>query len=180
MCSQAPDVCSLSDASLRGRLDELERTIRATEAERARCLAEVERRGLHARDGQLSAAAWLAARHRLAQGAAEARVRVARALEQMPRVAEALARGEIPSAAADALVRAREAGPEAFARSEEALVESARSLPHRSIGGASRSMPSRPLATRPRAMPAGGSRRWWGWTAWSEPRVSSIRRTGST
>jgi hypothetical protein len=93
----------------------------------------VERRGLHARDAQLSAATWLAARHGLAQGAAEARVRVARALEEMPRVAEALSRGEISGAAVDALVRAREAGPEAFAGSEEVLVESARSLPHREL-----------------------------------------------
>jgi hypothetical protein len=133
MCSPRADVRSLSDGSLVSRLDVLERTIRATEAERARCLAEVERRGLHARDGQLSAAAWLAARHGMAQGAAEGRVRAARALEEMPRVAEALARGEISSAAADALVWAREAGPEAFARSEDALLESARSLPHREL-----------------------------------------------
>jgi hypothetical protein len=123
----------LSDESLCERLDVLERTIRATEAERARCLAEVERRGLHARDGQLSAAAWLARRHTIPQGAAEGRVRVARALEKMPGVAAALSRGEISTAAADALARAREAGPDAFSRSEEALVESARSLPHREL-----------------------------------------------
>jgi len=133
MCSPAPDVRSLSDASLCERLDALERTIRATEAERARCLAEAERRGLHARDGHLSAAAWLAARHAIPQGTAEGRVRVARALEEMPRVAEALARGGIAPAAAEALVRAREAEPDAFARSEEALVGSARSLPHREL-----------------------------------------------
>jgi hypothetical protein len=133
MCSPRADVRSLSDASLCERLDVLERTIRATEAERARCLAEVERRGLHARDGQLSAATWLAARHGMGQAAAEGRVRMARALEEMPRVAEALSRGEISTAAADALVRAREAGPEAFAGSEKVLVESARSLPHREL-----------------------------------------------
>jgi len=113
MCSPASNARSLSDAELGARLDELERTIRATEAERARCLAEVERRGLHAAEGQLSAAAWLARRHGISPGLAAAQVRVARALEEMPRVA-------------DALARAREAGPEAFARAEEVFVESAR------------------------------------------------------
>jgi len=113
MCSPASNARSLSDAELGARLDELERTIRATEAERARRLAEVERRGLHAAEGQLSAAAWLARRHGISPGLAAAQVRVARALEEMPRVA-------------DALARAREAGPEAFARAEEVFVESAR------------------------------------------------------
>jgi hypothetical protein len=133
MCSPARDVRPLVDAELVARLDELERTIRTLEAERARCLAEVERRGLHAAEGQLSAAAWLALRHGIAQGAAAAQVRVARALEEMPQVAGALARGEISTAAVDALARGREAGPEAFARAEEALVESARSLSHREL-----------------------------------------------
>jgi hypothetical protein len=69
----------------------------------------------------------------MAPGAAEARVRVARALEEMPRVAEALSRGEISTAAADALARAREVEPEAFASSEKELLERARSLPHRDL-----------------------------------------------
>ncbi len=133
MCSSAVEAGSLSDVELGARLDELERTIRATEAERARCLAEVERRGLHAADGQLSAAAWLARRHGIPQAAAAAQVRVARALEEMPRVADALARGDISTAAADALARAREAGPEAFARAEEAFIESARACSHHEL-----------------------------------------------
>jgi hypothetical protein len=133
MCSPAADVLALSDVELAVRLDELERVTRATEAERARCLAEIERRGLHARDGHLSAAAWLAQRHGMSQGSAEARVRAARSLEEMPRAAEALARGEISTAAVDALVRARDAAPEAFARAEPALVRSARSRSHRDL-----------------------------------------------
>lgn len=91
------------------------------------------RRGLHAADGQLSAAVWLARRHGIPQGAAAAQVRVARALEEMPRVADALARGEISTAAADVLVRARESVPHAFPRAEEALVEQARSSSHRDL-----------------------------------------------
>ncbi len=60
-------------------------------------------------------------------------MRAARALEEMPRVAEALSRGEISTAATDALVRAREAAPDAFARVEDGLVERARSLSHRDL-----------------------------------------------
>jgi hypothetical protein len=133
MCSPVPDVLSLSDVELATRLDELERVTRTTEAERARCLAEIERRGLHARDGHLSAAAWLAQRHGMSQSSADARVRAARSLEEMPRAAEALARGEISTTAVDALVRARDAAPEAFARAEPALVRSARSRSHRDL-----------------------------------------------
>jgi hypothetical protein len=133
MCSPAPDVRLLSDDALVLWLDERERSARGIAADRASGLAEVERRGLHARDGQLSAAAWLARRHAIPQGAAEARVRVARALEEMPRVAEALSRGEISTAATDALVRAHEAAPDEFARVEDGLLERARSLSHRDL-----------------------------------------------
>jgi hypothetical protein len=123
----------LSDEELGVRLDELERTAWLLEAERARCLVEVERRGVHTADGQLSTAAWLAHRHGISQGAAAAGMRVARALPEMPRVAAALAEGEISTAAVEELVRAREAAPGAFARSEETLVEQARSLSHRDL-----------------------------------------------
>jgi hypothetical protein len=133
MCSPAPDVRSLSDAELALRLDERERSARWIAADRARCLAEIERRGMHTADGQLSAAAWVARRHGLSQGTAEAQVHTARALEQMPVVADALSRGEISTAATDALVRAREAAPDAFARVEDRLVERARSLSHRDL-----------------------------------------------
>jgi hypothetical protein len=133
MCSPAPVVRSLSDLALCARLDDVERAVRSLEAERARCLAEVERRGLHARDGHLSPSAWLAHRHGLAQGAAATRVRVALALEEMPRTAEALACGEISDAAVDALARTREVAPEAFESAEGALVEQARSLSYRDL-----------------------------------------------
>jgi Domain of unknown function (DUF222) len=133
MCSPAPDVRSLSDADLALRLDERERSARWIAADRARCLAEIERRGMHAADGQLSAAAWVARRHGLSQGAAETRMHTARALEEMPLVAEALSRGDISTAATDALVRAREAAPDAFACVEGGMVERARSLSHRDL-----------------------------------------------
>jgi len=122
------DLPALSDGELGVRLDELERAARVIEAERARCLVEVERRGVHSADGQLSAAAWLAYRHGISQGAAAAHVRVARALEEMPRVADALAEGEISTAAVEAMVRTRESAPDVFGDAEEAFVELAKTL----------------------------------------------------
>jgi plasmid maintenance system antidote protein VapI len=133
MCSPAVDVGSLTESELGAHLDELELSARAMEAARARCLAEIERRGVHARDGQLSAAAWVANRHGISQSEAATQTRVARAMDAMPRVAEALSSGEISAAAADALARARDAAPQAFAHVEEAMVESARSLSHRDL-----------------------------------------------
>ncbi|MGH3369919.1 MAG: DUF222 domain-containing protein, partial [Nocardioidaceae bacterium] len=69
----------------------------------------------------------------ISQGAAAAHVRVARALEEMPRVAVALAEGEISTAAVEAMVRTRESAPEAVSDAEEALVESAKTLSHRDL-----------------------------------------------
>jgi len=60
-------------------------------------------------------------------------VRVAGALEQMPRVADALARGEFSAAAVDVLARTRETSPEVFSRAEQTLVDQARSLSHRDL-----------------------------------------------
>src|SRR5918996_691233 len=127
------ELTSLSNQELGVRVDELERAGRVIEAERARCLVEVERRDVHAADGQLSAAAWLAHRHGISERTAAAHVQVARALVEMPRVADALAEGEISASAVEALVRARDAAPAAFAQEEEALVGSAKALAHRDL-----------------------------------------------
>jgi hypothetical protein len=54
---------------------------------------------------------------------------MARALEQMPVTADALAGGEVSSAAVSLLASAQEAAPEHFARAEDALVDAARTLP---------------------------------------------------
>ena len=127
---RSDELASLSDQELAVRVDELERAARVIGAERARCLVEVERRGVHAADGQLSAATWLAHRHGISQGAAAAQVQVARALVEMPRVAGALAEGEISGSAVEALVRARDAAPKAFVLD---VVGSAKSLSHRDL-----------------------------------------------
>src|ERR687891_390034 len=127
------ELTSLSNQELGVRVDELKRAGRVIEAERARCLVEVERRGVHTADGQLSAEAWLAHRHGISQGTAAAHVQVARALVEMPHAAGALREGEISASAVEALVRARDAAPEAFAQEEEVLVDSAKSLSHRDL-----------------------------------------------
>jgi Domain of unknown function (DUF222)/HNH endonuclease len=123
------DLRAASDDGLVSYLDDLERTDRFIDAERARTVAELERRQVFTRDGHLSLASWMVARHGVAPSTAAGQVRMARTLEQMPVTAEALAGGEVSSAAVSLLVSAQEAAPGAFARSEDALVDAARSLP---------------------------------------------------
>lgn len=125
---RAEDLGALSKDALASDLDELERASRIVEAELGRRLAEYERRRAFASDGHLSAAAWLAHRQGLSRSAAEGRVRRANALERMPAVARAFGDGELSESAVHVLSTAREAAPEAFARSEPALVEAARSM----------------------------------------------------
>jgi hypothetical protein len=56
-------------------------------------------------------------------------VRLARALDQMPATADALASGEVSAPAVGVLVRARQGCEEAFAEVEAVLLEAARDLP---------------------------------------------------
>jgi len=123
------DLGTLSDEALAGHLDEIERAGRILEFERGRGLAELERRRMFVVDGHLSSAAWLAQRQGLSRRSAEASVRRARALEAMPEVARAFGEGDVSESAVHVLASAQEAAPEAFARSEPALVEAARSMP---------------------------------------------------
>jgi hypothetical protein len=109
-------------------LDEIEHAARVIEAERGRALAEFERRRMFAADGHLSPAEWLAHRQGMSRRSAESAVRRARALEQMPPVARAFGEGEVSASAVEVLESARETAPEAFGRSETALLESARTV----------------------------------------------------
>jgi hypothetical protein len=127
------DLRAVSDDELASYLDDLEHTDRFVDAERARALAELERRELVARDGHLSLESWVVARHGVAPSTAAGHVRMARALEQMPVTAEALAGGEVSSAAVSLLASAQEAAPGPFARAEDALVDAARALPVRKL-----------------------------------------------
>lgn len=122
------DLALVHDEALVADLDELERASRVIDFERARRLREVENRGTYTADGHLSVSSWVAARHQVAATTAAAHVRTARALGAMPVTADALAQGEISSSALGILAAAREAVPEAFEASEEALVDSAKKL----------------------------------------------------
>ena len=84
------DLGAVSDDEVASYLDDLEHTDRFVDAERARALAELERREVGARDGHLSLASWMVARHGVAPSTAAGHVRMARALEQMPAAADAL------------------------------------------------------------------------------------------
>jgi hypothetical protein len=123
---RAESLPELPDARIEQDFAELHQVAELLEAERLRRLAEIDRRGLYARDGHLSAASWLVGVHRVAWGMAREHVRVARGLEQMPVTRRALEAGEVSMSAVRSLVAAREADPEAFERSEPVLVEAAR------------------------------------------------------
>jgi hypothetical protein len=116
----------LPDVRIEEDFAELQRHGELVELERLRRLAEIERRGLFRRDGHLSATAWLADRCRIGWGAARRITNLARALDRMPATHRALDEDQITMSAARVLVEAREANPEAFDRSEAALVETAR------------------------------------------------------
>src|SRR5919106_2202276 len=130
---RAEDVGGFSHEELEGDLGEIERAMRALQLERARRVAEVERRGSFREAGFLTVVAWLA--HVLLMGTRKAGsiVRQATALEQMPGTAAALSQGEISGEAVRVMVDAREAHPEEFGVVEEALVDAARRLPVREL-----------------------------------------------
>jgi hypothetical protein len=126
---RAEDIGELPDARIEEDFAELQRACELLELERLRRLAEIDRRRLFERDGHLSSASWLARSHRVSWGTARSEVRTARALEEMPATARALADGEISLSATRLLIAARHAEPDAFERSEALLVEAARTQP---------------------------------------------------
>src|SRR5918995_2469499 len=97
------DDAALSDDQLVEDLDEVEHATRQLDVVRARRLTELKRREVWSRDGHLSLASWLASRHRVAPSTAAGHQRMARALDSMPVAAEALASGEVSSAAVSLL-----------------------------------------------------------------------------
>jgi hypothetical protein len=117
------------DEELERGIVALQRAIDRLSVERLRLIAEVNRRKAFTRDGYVSASAWLADRNRTTFGTAKRDVAMAAALEEMPRTRKALERGEVSSAAAEMLVKAREAAEAAFEAQESSLVSEARKLP---------------------------------------------------
>jgi hypothetical protein len=129
----AEDLRKVSDEQLEADFGELQRVAERLEAERLRRLAEIHRRQSHRRDGYLTTAAWLVDRHRRGWTSAAKDIRTARSLVRMPHTREALATGEVSSAAVQMLVAARQAHPAQFHESERTLVEAARRLPARQL-----------------------------------------------
>lgn len=119
----------LPDARIEEQFAELQRSLELLEVERLRWLAEIDRRRLFERDGHLSAASWLAVRHRMAWGTARYQVRVGRALEEMPQTRAALEAGDVSLAAVRLLATAHGVDREAFASSEAQLLDAARRHP---------------------------------------------------
>jgi hypothetical protein len=120
------DLTAVDDAELANDFAALQRAVQDLELERLRRLAEIERRGLFARDGHLSAASWLASRFRVSWGEAKRDASVARSLDDMPSTRRALADGEVSLSAARVLTRIRQADPVAFRDDEAQLVDAAR------------------------------------------------------
>lgn len=114
------------DARLEEDFAELQRSIEQLEVERLRRLAEIDRRRLFERDGHLSAASWLAVRHRMAWGTARYQVRVGRSFDDMPGTRRALGSGAVSLSAARLLASAHDVDPRAFAAGEAELVDAAR------------------------------------------------------
>ena len=125
---RATDIGVMSDDELHAELESLEVASRAIESERTRRLAEADRRRSYAADGYLSLAAWLRGRLGVSGAVAAEQVRIARALESMPRARTALASGEISMSATSLLASAHRADPATFGRSEPMLVDLARRL----------------------------------------------------
>jgi uncharacterized protein DUF222/HNH endonuclease len=122
---EAEDLDSTPEAVLEEGLEELQRAAQGLELERLRWLAAVDRRQPFLRDGYLSTSSWFAQRHHVAYSTAMNDVRMARALEAMPRTREAAAAGHISTSATRILAAARETDKEAFAESEPLLVDAA-------------------------------------------------------
>ncbi len=93
---RAETLADLPDARIEEDFAELHRACEALEGERLRRLAELDRRRTFERDGHLSAASWLASAFSMAWGTAPEAVRVARALEDMPKTRRALEGGRSP------------------------------------------------------------------------------------
>ena len=100
----------LPDARVEEDFAEPHRAVEQLEVERLRRLAEIEliltMRPKRLCDGFLSAAAWLVSRFKVAWGVAREHVRVARALDHMPRTRRALEEGEVSMSAIRVLVAA--------------------------------------------------------------------------
>jgi uncharacterized protein DUF222/HNH endonuclease len=120
------DPVSMPDAQVVEDFEEGHRAIQRLMARQLGLLAQIDRRRTWATEGHLSTPSWLVDRYRTSWSAAKEQVRTARALEHMPRTAEALAAGGVSSCAVRALVAAQATREEEFGHSEDLLLDAAR------------------------------------------------------
>jgi hypothetical protein len=119
------DPASMPDGELMEDFEEIERASERLKARRLALLAHIDRRRTWALDGHLSAASWIVDRFGTSWSVAAERVKMARALVNMPQTRKALDAGEISSCSLQVLASASAAHPEAFSASEELLLEAA-------------------------------------------------------
>ena len=127
------DLASLSDAALDEELVEQARAVDLLQYQLLRITAEVDRRRYFEIDGILSTARYLAVACGMSNSAARQQLAVARALEEMPLAAAALASGDLPLCKVRLLAKAATAHPDSYKRHEETLVEVADRLSVRQL-----------------------------------------------
>ncbi len=121
------------DDDLEASVVEIHQTIERLGAERARRIAEVDRRELHRTLGHPSTVSLLAERCRLSWRQARGMVATATTLSEIPLTAASYAGGEIDSVRVRHLVAAHNAHPETYARDEALLLDVACSLTPREL-----------------------------------------------
>jgi hypothetical protein len=114
---------SLSDAALDEELVEQARAVDLLQSQLLRITAEVDRRRYFEGDGVLSTARYLAIACGMSNRPARQQVAVARALEEMPLAAAALASGALPLCKIRLLAKAAAVHPDTYQDHEETLVE---------------------------------------------------------
>jgi hypothetical protein len=119
------DVSPMSDPELHEFYLECRRRERVAAAQATAALNEIDRRRSFAREGFLSATAFVAYHNGDSHQSAAGLVRLARELRGMPHTAAAFADGEIDPTRVRRLIDARRAAPERFTDAEPGLVERA-------------------------------------------------------
>src|SRR5712692_950319 len=122
-------VATLDDAELGEALIETREVIDRGEAVFASGVRRFETSGQYRADGALSVTAWLRSNCKLSGGAAAERVEVARALDQLPKTEEALARGDVGYQHVAVLARtAQHVGVAAVRKAEASLLQAAETM----------------------------------------------------
>lgn len=127
------DPASMPDGELMEDFEEIERARERLQARRLALLAHIDHRRSWAVDGHLSTASWIVDRFGTSWSVATERVKMARALEHMPRTREALAAGDVSSCSLRVLASASAAHPDAFNSNEGLLLEAAQRLSVREL-----------------------------------------------